>query len=196
MENPSYHNMSPIPGLIILSCWIVFVAYWLISAFGVKATAERGSFSTRLTYRIPLIIGGIILGKFHQPYPLSLAVTPQTFVTAAIGAAVCVAGLCVAIWSRWTLGGNWSSEVTFKVGHQLVKTGPYRLVRHPIYTGVLLMCLGPVIQFGRLHCWLGLAIIALGLWIKLKQEEAIMLRHFPDYSDYCKEVKALIPFVI
>lgn len=113
-----------------------------------------------------------------------------------VGAVVCVVGLGVTIWSRWTLGGNWSSDVRYKEGHQLVKTGPYRFVRHPIYSGVLLMCLGPTIQFGRLHYWLGIIIIGIGLWIKLKQEETVMLRHFPEYSAYRKRVKTLLPFVV
>ena len=188
--------MSRIPGLIIFNCWLVFLAYWLISAFMVKATAERGSLFSSLAYRIPLILGGLILWKPHMPGLLGQPLTPFTPITPWIGAAVCVAGLAIAIWSRWTLAGNWSSNVQFKQGHQLIKTGPYRFVRHPIYTGILLMCLAPTIQFGRMHCWLGVVIICVGLWIKLKQEEAVMLRHFPEYIDYRKEVKALVPFVV
>lgn len=188
--------MERVPGLIILSCWLALFTFWLVSAFTAKATAERKSFASSLVYRIPLIVGAVVLGKFHQPYPMNLPFTPQTPVTPWIGAAVCVAGLGVAIWSRWTLAGNWSSNVQFKEGHQLIKTGPYRFVRHPIYTGILLMCLALPIQFGRLHCWLGLAIICVGLWIKLKQEERIMLQHFAEYSYYRKHVKALVPFIV
>jgi protein-S-isoprenylcysteine O-methyltransferase Ste14 len=69
---------------------------------------------------------------------------------------VCVGGLFVALWARKTLAGNWSSTVTFKKGHELVKTGPYRFTRHPIYTGLLLMGLGVTVEIGRLRCWLGL----------------------------------------
>jgi protein-S-isoprenylcysteine O-methyltransferase Ste14 len=108
-----------------------------------------------------------------------------------------VFGLFVAIWSRRILAGNWSSEVTFKQGHELIQTGPYRFVRHPIYTGILLMCLGTVISAGRIHCWLGVVIIFAGFWIKLNQEESLLLRHFPgDYPSYRSRVKALVPFVI
>lgn len=188
--------MYPVPGLIILVCWIVFILFWLISALTVKPTAERKSFLSSLAYRVPLIIGGILLGKFHVQYPLNLPVTPGTWASAITGAGVCVAGLGIALYSRWSLGGNWSSEVRFKQGHELVKTGPYRFVRHPIYSGVLLMCLGPTIQFGRLHCWLGVLVIGVGIWIKLKQEEQMMLQHFPEYSEYRKRVKALVPFVL
>lgn len=141
-------------------------------------------------------MGAFVVIKIHLFHWWNWRLTPHTPQTPWIGAAVCVSGLAVAIWSRWTLGGNWSGTVRFKQGHELIKTGPYRFVRHPIYTGILLMCLAPPIQFGRLHHWLGTLIIAIGLWIKLKQEETMMLRHFSEYTDYQKRVKALVPFVI
>ncbi|HEV2320344.1 MAG TPA: isoprenylcysteine carboxylmethyltransferase family protein [Verrucomicrobiae bacterium] len=187
--------MPKIPGLIILSCWLFFLLYWLISWFGVKATAERKSFVSSLPYRTTLIVGGYVLGKFGWQRPMNLPLTPHTFWSEWIGAGACLAGLAIAIWSRWTLAGNWSSDVRFKQGHELVQTGPYRFVRHPIYTGLLIMCLAVAIQFGRLHQWLGVLIIGIGLWIKLKQEETIMLQHFSDYAAYRKRVRALVPFV-
>ena len=123
--------------------------------------------------------------------------TPRTDTTQIIGAAICLAGLLVTIWARRTLAGNWSSDVTFKQGHELVKAGPYRFVRHPIYTGLLLMCLGSALDIGRLRGWLGLVLVFVGFWIKLKQEETLMLQHFPDdYPAYRKQVKALVPFVV
>lgn len=185
-----------IPALIPLGCWLVFLIYWLISALAVKATAERNSFASSLPYRIPLVIGAAILARPRWPYPMNFHLTPRTYWTLWIGATACLAGLCVAIWSRWTLAGNWSSDVRFRRGHELVKTGPYRFVRHPIYTGILLMVAAPAIQFGRVHHWLGALIIGIGLWIKLKQEESVMERHFPEYSEYRNKVKALVPFLI
>jgi len=78
-----------------------------------------------------------------------------------------------------------------------MRTGPYRLVRHPIYTGLLLMCLGTAVDIGRVRGWLGLGLVFIGFWVKLRQEEKLLLRHFPDtYPAYRKEVKALIPFVL
>lgn len=186
----------PVPGLIILGCWVIFAIYWNISAFAVKPTAKRNSFLSSLPYRILMISGWLLIVVFRSPAPLNFQLTPHPPAAGALAAADCILGLAISLWSRWTLAGNWSSDVRFKEGHQLVKTGPYRFVRHPIYSGILLMCLAPSIQFGRLHDWLGLAFICAGVWIKLKQEEALMLRHFPEYSDYRKEVKALVPFLI
>lgn len=185
-----------IPGMIILGCWMAFLLYWIFSAFAVKATAERKSFVSSLPYRIPLVIGLFVVVKIRWFYPWNLSLTPHTLLTSWIGAAVCVIGLGITIWSRWTLAGNWSSDVRFKQGHELVQRGPYRFVRHPIYTGILLMCLAPPIQYGRLHHWLGTLIIWIGIWVKLKQEETIMLQHFPQYAEYRKRVKALVPFVL
>ena len=189
--------MATFSGPVIVGCWIIFLGYWLVSAFGQKPTTEQKSFLSTLIYRIPLTLGGLLLWWPKFSGPLNLALTPHTDPARVTGAVVCIFGLLVTIWSRWTLGGNWSSEVAFKRGHELVKTGPYRFARHPIYTGLLLMCLGIAVTVGRYHSWLGFLLLGLGFWIKLKQEESLMLRHFPDeYPAYLKQVKALVPFVI
>ena len=189
--------MATISGPIIVGCWIIFLIYWLVSAFGQKVMAEENSFLSSLAYRIPVTVGGALLWLPKFPHPLGLVLTPHTDLARACGAVVCVFGLMVTIWSRWTLGGNWSSEVAFKQGHELVKTGPYRFARHPIYTGLLLMCLGTAVEVGQLHSWLGLLLLCAGFWIKLQQEESLLLQHFPDdYPAYRKQVKALVPFII
>jgi protein-S-isoprenylcysteine O-methyltransferase Ste14 len=182
---------------IIIGCWVAFFVYWLISAQKVKAIAEKQSLPSALRHRIPVGFGWWLLAYRGFPPPLNSPLTPRTDTTQIIGAAICLAGLLVTIWARRTLAGNWSSDVTFKQGHELVKAGPYRFVRHPIYTGLLLMCLGSALDIGRLRGWLGLVLVFVGFWIKLKQEETLMLQHFPDdYPAYRKQVKALVPFVV
>lgn len=189
--------MGAISQSIIGGCWLIFVMYWLFSALTTKAVAERKSFLSSLPYRIPVILGGILLWDPRLPGSLHFELTPRTDVTELAGAIVCVGGLFFTLWARWTLAGNWSSDVAFKKDHELVKTGPYRFVRHPIYTGLLLMSVGVALEFGRLRCWLGPLAWAVGFWIKLKQEESVMLQHFPnEYPDYRRQVKALVPFVI
>ena len=177
-------------------CWIILFGYW-ISARGVKPVAERPSRLSTMAYRVPLILGCFLLWFRFSRHPLDLAVTPDTGLAQVIGIAVCALGLFVAIWSRRSLAGNWSNDVTFKQGHELIQPGPYRFTRHPIYTGILLMFLGTVILGGRLHSWLGFVIIFASFWIKLNQEESLLVRHFPaDYTSYRSRVKALVPFVI
>src|SRR5205085_5581247 len=109
----------------------------------------------------------------------------------------CLLGLIGALWSRRTLAGNWSSEVVLKENHELIERGPYRFVRHPIYTSVLLMVLGSMLLMGRLASVTGYLLITAGFYVKLKQEEGLLLRHFPiQYAAYRFRVKALIPYVL
>ena len=189
--------MSAISFLVITLCWLVFIGYWLASAFRVKAVAERQSWRASLKYKLPTILGGVLLWTRHAGEPPSWLATPQNSAWRVSGALLCVGGLAVAIWSRRTLAGNWSSNVTFKLGHELIQTGPYRYVRHPIYTGLLGMALGTAMAVGRLHSWLGFLFLFLGFWLKLQEEEMLLLRHFPAaYPAYRARVKALVPFLL
>jgi protein-S-isoprenylcysteine O-methyltransferase Ste14 len=190
-------SMISISGFINAGCWIIFLVYWYISALRTKRIAEQQSFASAQAHRIPVTAGLLLMILRYLPQPMNAVVIPTTDWTLALGDAICVLGLFVTIWARVTLAGNWSADVTFKQDHELIRTGPYQFVRHPIYTGLLLMCIGTAITGGRLHHWLGLPLIALGFWIKLKQEERLMMQHFPDqYPAYRKEVKALVPFII
>lgn len=189
--------MTKISGLIVVVCWITFGVYWLVSAFRVKVTAERQSVWSALAHRVPLGLSYVLLADRYLPHPMNLTLTSRADWAWVTGALICLLGLFVTLWARWILAGNWSSDVTFKRGHELIRTGPYRLVRHPIYTGILTMAFGTAIEIGRLRGWLALPLMAVAFLIKLRQEERLMLRHFPnDYSTYQKEVKALVPFVI
>ena len=182
---------------VIGGCWLIFGIYWLVTAVTTKAVAERKTFSSSLPYRILVILGGFLLWDPRLPRPLNLELTPQTDQLQMIAAIVCVCGLFITLWARWTLAGNWSSDVTFKKDHELIKKGPYRFVRHPIYTGLLIMSVAVALEYGRLRCWLGPVAWGIGLWIKLNQEEALLLQHFPnEYPAYRRQVKALVPFII
>ena len=182
---------------MIAACWIIFLTYWIISASRIKAAVERKSLASALAYRLPNLLGVALFFLSHRTSPLNLPVIPQSELTMVLGDIVCVLGLFLAVWSRRTLGGNWSSNVTFKQDHQLIQTGPYRFARHPIYTGILMMLLGTAIAAGILGCWIGLLSVGIGFWIKLKQEERLLLQHFPDsYPAYRLRVKALVPLII
>jgi hypothetical protein len=111
--------------------------------------------------------------------------------------AICVLGLMVSIWSRMALGSEWSRDVELKQGHKLVERGPYALVRHPIYTGHLLMGLGTAVGSGLLVAFAGLALFLVGFWIKLRQEERLLVRSFPvEYPAYRARVRAMVPYVL
>ena len=183
-----------LPGLLILACWVLLILYWNISARSSKPTAERQSLAGRLA-RVPVWVGYILLVAAWV-HPIGMVVIPHTVVAEYLGVAICAVGLLAAIWSRKTLGGDWSRDVELKQGHQLVERGPYRFVRHPIYTSHLLMGLGTAVASGMLVAFVGLLLFFIGFWIKLKQEESLLLIHFPDeYPAYKARVKALLPFV-
>lgn len=189
--------MSLVFNSIIGGCWLVFLLYWLISAPWTKVAAEKQSVWSGLAHRIPLACSYVLLASMRLPPPMNLSITPHVRWTGAMGASICVLGLLMTLWARWTLGRNWSSNVTFKQGHELIRTGPYRLVRHPIYTGILMMALGTALDIGQLRCWLALPLMTSAFSIKLKQEERLLLRHFPqEYPTYKRQVKALVPFVL
>jgi len=185
------------PFPIIPLCWLTFAAFWIFRSRAVKATVERASKSEMLAYRIPTLVGALLIYlSWRLPGPLGLRVNPDSASFLAAADLLCLAGLVGALWSRVALAGNWSNDPTFKKGHELIERGPYHWVRHPIYTAVLLMCLGSALAAGALGSWLGLLVLFAGFLIKLRQEEAILLRHFPRaYPDYMRRVKALVPFV-
>ena len=114
-----------------------------------------------------------------------------------LGAALTLAGIAFAIWARVWIAGNWSSDVTLKRDHELITTGPYRWVRHPIYTGVLLAILGTALAVGEWRGLLAVVLAGAAFWRKLGIEEAVMRRQFgAAYDRYAENVPALIPFVL
>src|SRR5271168_3519047 len=147
--------MDRISELLIGICWLIFGFYWLVSALTAKAVSERKTFLSSLVYKIPAFFGAVLLWNPRLPWPMNFPLTADSSGARVAAVVVCVGGLATSIWARWTLAGNWSSNVTFKKDNELIRTGPYRYVRHPIYTGILLMSLALAREHGRLSCWLG-----------------------------------------
>jgi protein-S-isoprenylcysteine O-methyltransferase Ste14 len=181
-----------------LICWAVFYVYWLASAFATKRTAARESVIEALAYRIPTAAGVFMLVLApRMPKPLSLLAIRSSAGVCIGVMTLSLAGLCICLWARMVLGRNWSSTVVIKVGHELVQRGPYRYVRHPIYTGMILMFAANVILAGRVGGILGLFLFAFGFVVKLLREERLMMQQFPSaYPQYVKRTKRLVPFVI
>jgi protein-S-isoprenylcysteine O-methyltransferase Ste14 len=181
-------------GTAILACWILLVLYWNLSARSVKSAAEAQDFASRLA-RIPVWLGFLLfIAAWVHPFgPVAIA---RTAISNSVGVATCALGLLVAIWARRSLGAEWSQDVELKQGHKLVVCGPYKFMRHPIYTGHLLMGMGTATASGLVIALAGLVSFAAGFWVKLRQEERLLLRNFPDeYPAYKARVKALIPFI-
>ncbi|HWY52011.1 MAG TPA: isoprenylcysteine carboxylmethyltransferase family protein [Chthoniobacterales bacterium] len=183
---------------IISVCWILFAVIWLLAAFATKQTVYKESRAQRLRYTIPILLGGFLLAKGHRlSDPLNHRVIPQVAALAWSGAVLCVAGLAFCIWARFTLGRNWSGLVTLKGGHELIISGPYALVRHPIYTGLLTMFVATVTVVGHVAGIIAMPFVLVSFWIKLRHEERLMLKQFPnDYAAYQQRVKRIIPFIL
>jgi protein-S-isoprenylcysteine O-methyltransferase Ste14 len=176
--------------------WCAWALYWLLAALRNKATRRREPLGSRLAHVLPLAIGGALLAWPDRPrHAMAWRLWPLSSLAEGIGVALVIAGLAFAVWARVHLGRNWSGAVTVKQDHELVRTGPYAWVRHPIYTGLITALLGVTIASGTVHAALGLAIIVLSLLRKSRVEEAFMRATFPgEYPRYSEQVPALIPF--
>jgi len=183
---------------IISGCWLVFITVWVLAALSTKRVVYRESRAQRLRYWAWLVIAYFLLLYGPRfPYPLNLRIVPHVATTAWTAAVLCVIGLVFALWARVTLGRNWSGVVTLKEGHELVERGPYRFVRHPIYTGILTMFFATALAQGHLSGFVGTLLMFGSFWIKLRDEEKLMLLQFPErYADYRRRAKRIIPFVL
>ena len=186
---------------VVRLCWLILVLYWIVTSFRVKAVKERVGPRGLLVVLRLLVIGALFYFLVNWSREgwgiLGRRFLQNTLTVRVVGDVIVLAGLIVAIWARTVLGGNWSSSVTFKENHELIERGPYRLVRHPIYTGILTMTLGTAIVAGRVAAFLGLIFFFVIFWLKSLKEEHLLTKHFPEaYPAYKARTKALIPFLL
>jgi protein-S-isoprenylcysteine O-methyltransferase Ste14 len=192
MQSPS------LPADIIPACWTLFCLIWLLAAVSTKRSIYRESGARRLRYWILLVLAFLLLTRGHRlPYPFNIRIISATETVQWMAGILCIAGLVFCVWARATLGRNWSGTITLKEEHELIERGPYRFVRHPIYTGMLAMFLATAITFGHLGGLVAVMLAFASFWIKLSEEEKLMRQQFPDqYRSYQHRVKRIIPFVL
>jgi len=178
--------------------WSVLGLVWLISALAAKRVVRRQSVASRVIQASPVAAGFFLLFTHTTlPWWLSQALLPDSAPVLWIGLALTAAGIAFAIWARAWIGRNWSGTVTIKEQHELIQSGPYAWVRHPIYSGFLLAFVGTALIQGQLRGLLGFFLVLLGFTLKLRLEENFMAEQFGNaYSDYKKRVRALVPYVI
>lgn len=178
--------------------WLGYMAYWWAMSADVKAATRRESVPSRLARLVAIGCAGALLGLPTVPIPLlGERFLPPGVVSFWSGSAITACGLLFSVWARRRLGKNWSQAVTVKEGHELVTSGPYALVRHPIYAGLLLAFFGTAVARGEWRGLLAVALVFGALWHKLGLEESWMRAQFGEsYEAYSRRVAALVPYVI
>jgi len=180
---------------ICSALWMALSLVWLVPLLRTKRTQERADFGSRLLYGIPVIVAFYLLFSNNAHFGwLGSRIIPQNTWVEGIAVLLTGAGIAFAIWARFYLGQNWSSAVSIKVGHQLIRTGPYAWVRHPIYSGLLLATLGTALARREPRGLIAAVLLSLGFWIKSRMEEGFMRKAFgPQYQEYSRSTGALIP---
>jgi protein-S-isoprenylcysteine O-methyltransferase Ste14 len=176
--------------------WLAWLAYWWLASRGVKPTERHEPLSSRLLHIVPLGLAVILLASNR----LALGVLNARLLAPAlwqfwVAGIMTAAGLLFTIWARVHLGDNWSGTVTIKRHHDLIVTGPYAIVRHPIYTGLLAALVGAAVARNEWRGVLAVLIALAALWRKLRLEERWMAERFGErYAAYARAVPALLPF--
>lgn len=180
--------------IVTVLLWIIVTAYWIISSKTISSKEHRGNeifsfiklIGSSLIIYLPLLTGGFIAAPFFLP----------SLITAFIGLILCFFGIIIMMRARQFLGKNWSGNVILQKEHLIIKDGPYKYVRHPMYSGDLLAMFGSAIIVGQIFGIVWTLFCASGLIMKIKKEEKLLAGKFPDdYSFYKQQTKMLIPFI-
>lgn len=161
--------------------WIVFLVYWFISAQKLKSVKQREPWTERLIQIVFMVAAYTLMFNDRLGYGwLATRFVSVSPTIGIIGVTITFLGIAFAIWARWHLGENWSATVTLKQGHELIRTGPYRRIRHPIYTGMLLAFAGTALALGEYRALLSVCIVIVAFYAKAKKEERYLTHEFGD----------------
>jgi len=185
------------PSVLFAVIWIGWLASWIAAAFWSARTEKRAVTSGVAVYRAAILAGAILLtpstARMAAPRPIWDVGVAGAYALAGLT----LAGILFAWWARIHLGRLWSSAVTRKEGHRVIDTGPYALVRHPIYTGLIGAIWATAVAEGTATALAGAAFLSFGLWLKARTEERFLVAELsPDaYDAYCRRVPMLVPFL-
>jgi protein-S-isoprenylcysteine O-methyltransferase Ste14 len=187
--------MQMFAGIIVSICWIIFCIYWFINSSKQKQTEEKPKLNILFSYRIFWTLAfALLLGPTHMSFDFN--VLPNFLILNIFADLIAIAGLLICIAARMTLSDNWSMGLDFKKNHKLITTGPYQYMRHPIYTGFLMMFIGTALVIEKIGGIMGIILLLIGTVIRIRNEEILMIENFPqEYPQYKKKIKALIPFI-
>jgi protein-S-isoprenylcysteine O-methyltransferase Ste14 len=184
---PLVSTFNLVIATLIPSLWLAWLVYWWLSARNVKPTRSREPLAFELRHRAPLMLAALLLAAPRwMPRVLTRRFLPVGWFFPVIGVLLLAIGLGFTVWARRHLGRNWSASVVVKEGHALVRTGPYRYVRHPIYIGILMAFLGTVVTMGEWRGLVALLLAGVSFAVKSRAEERRMLETFPEYAEYAR----------
>jgi len=183
------------PASIVWGLWIVFALYWTVAAVRRKRTKRRDTVAQRLGYLLPLIAAFLFLS---QPITERGWLAAYLYADSALiewsGVALVATGIAICFWARWHLGANWSGTVTLKENHELIRSGPYRAIRHPIYTGILLALLGTAIQIGQVRGFVAVLFALGSFYFKARREESFLSQEFGErFAEHTKQTGMFLP---
>ncbi len=175
---------------LVYALWLIVIVYLTIAAIGVKRDTNGNP-----GQRIGIMFGMIAaVGLPFLPIFRFLNFTPSP-VVGSTGLTICIAGWIFFVWARQSLGRNWSGNVSIQEGQELITSGPYRYIRHPMYTGSIVACIGSAIVVGGPFVFLLFILTPIFLW-RVGAEDKLMAQQFPkEYPEYKKRTTTLIPFV-
>jgi protein-S-isoprenylcysteine O-methyltransferase Ste14 len=174
--------------------WWAFLIYWIISASRLKQVKTEEAQAGRLFHIAVMVLAFYLM--FRTSF--GIEILEHRFIADSLplrylGIALTWLGIAFAIWARYCIGANWSGRVTLKVDHQLIQSGPYAFVRHPIYTGLLVANAGAALFIGEWRCLAALAIFLAEISRKALKEEKLMLSEFGDrYGEYRRQSGFLV----
>jgi protein-S-isoprenylcysteine O-methyltransferase Ste14 len=181
--------------LLVEVPWIVFVLYWIVSAIRTRDTLQTESSASRYAILLIEIAGFVLLFRHSAGVGfLGERFMHRTLASAIIGSILTWVGIGLAIWARYHLAEYWSARITIKQDHQLIRTGPYARLRHPIYSGIILAAIGSAVVIDQWRCVLGVCLVLIGYCIKARKEETMLTQQFGDaFREHQKQTGFLIP---
>jgi protein-S-isoprenylcysteine O-methyltransferase Ste14 len=188
--------MTPFSPLSVATwAWVAWFTCWFALAVFAKRSKWSEGALARLQHVLPMAAGFLLI--FHdRDHPLFWGRLYDHPAARWAGTALALLGLLFAVWARLHLGRNWSGVITLKEGHRLVRSGPYRVLRHPLYTGFLSAILGTALAAATGDAFLGFAAILVAFLFTLRREEALLTREFGDeYVQFRRDTAALVPGV-
>jgi protein-S-isoprenylcysteine O-methyltransferase Ste14 len=187
--------MDLTPYVICVYLWSAWWLSWLALAFGSKRTRRRETPASRISYTLVAWLGlWLMFFARHLGSSLLAAIFPHRTWTGWMGVAITLSGFGITYWARAILGRNWSANVTIKEGHDLIRTGPYRFIRHPIYTGLILAASGTALALDQYRGLLAVFVLWISFTIKRLKEEQFMRQQFgAQYIEYAHATGAILP---